>query len=372
MAFRNEAPRRGCRIVAQASAPGPAAKSRAQQEVAGQRRVSSSQREEHNMKVRSIALALAVFAPAALVSGVAGAQEWPTKPVRAIIAFTPGSATDIAGRIVAEKLGTVLGQPVVAENRVGAGGTIGANVVAKADPDGYTLLFNSSAQASNPAIYSQLPFDTFKDFIHVTAIAGQPNVVVVNPERGYKSLGDLVAAAMAKPGQLNYASAGIGSGTHFNAEKFRLAAGFEITHIPHKGTPEALNDVIAGRVEYYFCPITAALPQVRGGKVKALAVSTPKRSTMLPDVPTTVEAGFAKSDYVLWVGMWLPAKTPPAIAQKLHAATVKVLGDPEVKERLAKLGADPMPMSMSEFEAFMRSEVDDAIRIAKAAGIKPQ
>jgi tripartite-type tricarboxylate transporter receptor subunit TctC len=324
------------------------------------------------MKIRKHRLALALVAPLALGPGLAAAQEWPVKPVRAVIAFTPGSATDIAGRIVAERLGAVLGQPVVAENRVGAGGTIGANAVAKSDPDGYTLLFNSSAQASNPAIYSQLPFDTFKDFIHVTAIAGQPNVVIVNPDRGYKSLKDLVAAAKAKPGQLNYASAGIGSGTHFNAEKFRLAAGYEITHIPHKGTPEALNDVIAGRVEYYFCPITAALAQVKSGKVNALAVSTPKRSAMLPDVPTTIEAGFPKSDYVLWVGMWLPAKTPQPIVQKLHAATVKVLGEPEVKERLAKLGADPMPMSMAEFEAFMRSEVDDAIRIAKAAGIKPQ
>jgi tripartite-type tricarboxylate transporter receptor subunit TctC len=324
------------------------------------------------VKLRTIALALAVAAPLALPAGVASAQEWPVKPIRAIIAFTPGSATDIAGRIVAEKLGAALGQPVISENRVGAGGTIGANAVAKAEPDGYTILFNSSAQASNPAIYSQLPFDTFKDFVHVTAIAGQPNVVVVNPDRGYKSLKDLVDAAKAKPGQLNYAHAGVGSGTHLNSEKFRLAAGFEIVAIPHKGTPEALNDVLAGRVEYYFCPITAALPQVKGGKVKALAVSTPKRSAMLPDVPTTVEAGFPKSEYVLWVGMWLPAKTPQPIVQKLHAATVKVLGDPDVKERLAKLGAEPMPMSMPEFEAFMRSEVDDAMRIAKAAGIKPQ
>ena len=322
------------------------------------------------MKTRRLAIAL--VAPLALASGLAAAQEWPTKPVRAIIAFTPGSATDIAGRIVAERLGAVLGQPVIAENRVGAGGTIGANAVAKADPDGYTFLFNSSAQASNPAIFAQLPFDTFKDFIHVTAIAGQPNVVVVNPDRGYKTLQDLVAAAKAKPGQLNYAHAGIGSGTHLNSEKFRLAAGIDIVAIPHKGTPEALNDVLAGRVEYYFCPITAALAQVKGGKVHALAVSSPKRSAMLPDVPTTVEAGFPKSEYMLWVGMWLPAKTPPAIVQKLHAATVKALGEPEVKERLAKLGADPMPMSMPEFEAFMRSEVDDAMRIAKAAGIKPQ
>jgi tripartite-type tricarboxylate transporter receptor subunit TctC len=320
--------------------------------------------------IRSIALILA--APLALGSGLAAAQEWPVKPVRAIIAFTPGSATDIAGRIVAEKLGGVLGHPVVAENRVGAGGTIGANAVAKADPDGYTILFNSSAQASNPAIYSQLPFDTFKDFIHVTAIAGQPNVVVVNPDRGYKTLKDVVDAAKAKPGQLNYAHAGIGSGTHLNSEKFRLAAGIDIVSIPHKGTPEALNDVLAGRVEYYFCPITAALAQVKGGKVVALAVSSPKRSPMLPDVPTTIEAGYPNSDYLLWVGMWLPAKTPAPIAQKLHAATVKVLGDPEVKDRLAKLGAEPMPMTMPEFEAFMRKEVDDALRIAKAAGIKPQ
>ena len=322
------------------------------------------------MTINKFVLALA--APIALAPAFVGAQEWPTKPVRALIAFTPGSATDIVGRIVAEKLSTTLGQPVVAENRVGAGGTIGANAVAKADPDGYTILFNSSAQASNPAIYAQLPFDTFKDFIHVTALAGQANVIVVNPDRGYKTLQDLVAAAKAKPGQLNYASAGIGSGTHLNAEKFRLAAGFDIVHVPHKGTPEALADVIAGRVEYYFCPITAALPQVRGGKVNALGVSTPKRATLLPEVPTTVESGFPKSEYILWVGMWLPAKTPQPIVQKLHAATVKVLAEPDVKERMAKLGAEPMPMTVPEFEAFVRQEVDDAIRISKAAGIKPQ
>jgi tripartite-type tricarboxylate transporter receptor subunit TctC len=326
------------------------------------------------MTLRRLAVVLAT--PLAVTLGVAtgpvAAQEYPTKPVRALIAFTPGSATDIVGRIVAEKLSTELGQPVIAENRVGAGGTIGANAVAKADPDGYTILFNSSAQASNPAIYAQLPFDTFKDFIHVTALAGQANVVIVNPDRGYKTLQDVVAAAKAKPGQLNYASAGIGSGTHLNAEKFRMAAGFEIVHIPHKGTPEALADVIAGRVEYYFCPITAALAQVRSGKVTALAVSTPKRSALLPDVPTTVEAGFPNSEYILWVGMWLPARTPQPIVQKLHAATMKVLGDPDVKERMAKLGAEPMPMSLAEFESFMRREVDDAIRISKAAGIKPQ
>jgi tripartite-type tricarboxylate transporter receptor subunit TctC len=322
------------------------------------------------MKTTSIAIALA--AAVGLAAAPAPAQEWPAKPIRALIAFTPGSATDIVGRIVAEKLAAELGQPVIAENRVGAGGTIGANAVAKADPDGYTILFNSSAQASNPAIYAQLPFDTFKDFIHVTALAGQANVVIVNPDRGYKTLQDVVAAVRAKPGQLNYASAGIGSGTHLNAEKFRLAAGLDIVHIPHKGTPEALADVIAGRVEYYFCPITAALPQVRAGKVTALAVSTPRRSSLLPEVPTTVEAGFPNSEYILWVGMWLPAKTPQPIAQKLHAATIKVLGDPDVKERMAKLGAEPMPMTMAEFEAFMRKEVDDAIRIAKAAGIKPQ
>ena len=322
------------------------------------------------MRISSIALVLA--AAASLAAAPAAAQEWPTKPVRALIAFTPGSATDIVGRIVAEKLSAELGQPVIAENRVGAGGTIGANAVAKADPDGHTILFNSSAQASNPAIYAQLPFDTFKDFIHVTPLAGQANVVIVNPDRGYKTLQDVVAVAKARPGQLNYASAGIGSGTHLNAEKFRLAAAFDIVHIPHKGTPEALADVIAGRVEYYFCPITAALPQVRSGKVTALAVSTPKRSSLLPEVPTTVEAGFPDSEYILWVGMWLPAKTPQPVAHKLHAATTKVLGDPDVKERMARLGAEPMPMTMPEFEAFMRKEVGDAIRIAKAAGIKPQ
>jgi len=323
------------------------------------------------MKIRNHRLALALVAPLALASGLAAAQEWPTKPVRAIIAFTPGSATDIAGRIVAEKLAKELGQPVVAENRVGAGGTIGANAVAKADPDGYTILFNSSAQASNPAIYAQLPFDTFKDFVHVTAIAGQPNVVVVNPDRGYKTLQDLVAAAKSKPGQLNYAHAGVGSGTHLNSEKFRLAAGIDIVAIPHKGTPEALNDVLAGRVEYYFCPITAALPQVKGGKVQALAVSTPKRSAMLPDVPTTVEAGVPGSDYSFWIGLLAPAKTPREIVDRLDQDVVRVMTSPEMKERLASLGAEAWTMSPAAFDDYIRQELAANASIVKAAGIKP-
>ena len=327
-------------------------------------------RGEFGRIVRIAACCLAA-ASLGLAPAIAGAQEWPNRPIRAIVAFTPGSATDIVGRVVAERLAVFLGQPVVVENRVGAGGTIGANAVAKAEPDGYTILFNSSAHASNPAIYATLPYDTFKDFVNVTVLAGQANVLIVNPDRGYKSVQDLVAAAQVKPGQLNYSSAGVGSGTHLNAEKFRLVAGVDMVHIPHKGTPEATADVVAGRVEFYFCPITAALALVKGNKVQALAVSTPKRSPALPEVPTTVEAGFPKSDYVLWVGMWLPAKTPPAIAQRLHDATIKVLDLPDVKERFAKLGAEPMPMGLSEFDAFMRSEVDDALRITKAAGIKP-
>src|SRR4249920_1225047 len=224
---------------------------------------------------------LAAFALGMLVAAAANAQQaWPTKPVRIVVPFTAGSATDILARTYGQKLQEMWGQPVVIDNRPGAGGTIGTGIVAKSPPDGYTLLVNSAAQAYNPAIYPNLPFDTVKDFIDVGAVAGQPNVLVVAPSTGYKTTADLIAAAKQKPGELNYGSAGIGSGTHLNAEKFRLASGISAVHVPYKGTPEALTDTMTGRVTYFFSPISAALPNVREGKINALAVCTAKRSSV--------------------------------------------------------------------------------------------
>src|SRR5262245_22245688 len=308
-----------------------------------------------------------------LAAGTAFAQgSYPNKPVRLIISFTPGSATDIAGRAVAQKLAEIWGQPVVPENRVGAGGSIGSAVVVQAAPDGYTLLANSSAHAANPAIYSKLPYDTLKDFTNLAPLAEQPNVLIVAADSGYKTLKDFIAAAKAKPGQLNFSSAGVGSGTHLNLEKLKLMAGIDVTHVPYKGTPEAIGDTLAGRVCCYFAPITAAVPHVNGGKAAALGVSTAKRSSLLPNVPTIAEAGVPGFEYNLWVGLWGPAGMPAELAEKINKDVNRALASEDLKERLLKLGAEPMNMTIPEFTQFVRREVEDSQRIIKAAGIQPQ
>ena len=300
------------------------------------------------------------------------AQAWPSRTVKLVVPFTAGSATDIVARTLGQKLTDMWGQPVVVDNRPGAGATIGEALVAHSPPDGYTLLVNSAAHAYNPSIYSNLTFDTHKDFIDVAALAGQPNVLVVAPSTGYKTVGDLIAAAKAKPGSLNFASAGTGSGTHINAEKFRLAAGIDVVHIPYKGTPEALTDTIAGRVTYYFSPISAALPHIKEGKLVALGVSTAKRSSVLPNVPTIAESGLSGFDYSLWVGLFAPAGTPPDIIDKIARDTARALAAPEVVERLTTLGAELMPMTPAEFTKFVNAEIDDSGKVIRAANIKVQ
>ena len=300
------------------------------------------------------------------------AQNFPNKPVHIIVAFTAGSATDSLGRTYGQKLSEIWGQPVVVENRPGAGGTIGAAVVAKAPADGYTLLVNSAAQAYNPSIYQNLSFDTVKDFANIAALGGQPNVLVVAPSSGIKTVAELIALAKQKPGQLNYASAGTGSGTHINGEKFKLAAGIDVVHVPYKGSPEALTDTMAGRVTYYFAPISAALPFVRDGKLVALAVSTAKRSSVLPNVPTIAESGVPGFDYSLWVGLFAPAGTPPAVVEKIAKDVRTAEQSADVKERFATLGAEPMPMTPQEFTKFVQTEIDESAKVIKAAGIKAQ
>jgi tripartite-type tricarboxylate transporter receptor subunit TctC len=321
--------------------------------------------------MRSIGQAAAI-AWGLLSATLAFGQAYPTKPVKIVVPFTAGSATDILARTFGQKLSEIWGQPVIIENHPGAGGTIGAAIVAKAPPDGYTLLVHSAAQAYNPSIYPILQYDTAKDFVEIVPLAGQPNVLVVAPATGYKTVNDLVAAAKRKPGELNFASAGTGSGTHINAEKFRLAAGIDVVHIPYKGTPEAITDTMTGRVTYFFSPISAALPNVREGKLVALGVSTAKRSSALPGVPTIAESGLAGFDYNLWVGMFAPAGTPVDIVDKINRDVGRVLQTPEAKERLAALGAEAMPMSPAEFRKFVRDEIDDAAKVIKAAGIKVQ
>ncbi len=320
------------------------------------------------MKLGSVAVAIVT----ALVSSIAGAQAWPAKPVRIVVPFTAGSATDILARTFGQKLQEYWGQSVIVDNRPGAGGTIGTGIVAKSPPDGYTLLVHSAAYAVNPSMYPDLPFDTLKDFVEIAPLGGQPNVLVVAPASGIKSVADLIAQAKAKPGQFNYASAGNGSGTHMNAEKFKLATGIDAVHVPYKGTPEALTDTMAGRVTYFFSPISAALPQVKEGKLVALGVSSAQRSSILKDVPTIAESGLPGFDYNLWVGLFGPAGMPPELVDKINRDVQRALGSPEIKERLASLGAEPMPMTPAEFRAFTRNDVEVSAKIVKAAGIKAQ
>jgi len=304
--------------------------------------------------------------------GAVCAQAYPARAVQVIISFPPGSSTDIVGRIVAQKLSEYWGQPVLAENRGGAGGTIGAGVVARAVPDGYTLLIDSSAHAVSPAIYSKLPFDTLKDFVEIAPFAGQPNVLVALPSSKTNTVADLIVEAKANPGKINFASAGIGSGTHLNLEKFKLVTGVDVTHIPYKGTQEVITDLLGGRVEYYFAPISAGLSNIRDGKLRAIAVSSAKRSSSLPEVPTMAESGVPGFEFTLWFGLWGPAGTPADIVDKISKDVNRALADPGVRDRLAKLGNDPMSMTPAEFSQFVRKEVEDYARVIKAAGIKPQ
>ncbi|HEX9572384.1 MAG TPA: tripartite tricarboxylate transporter substrate binding protein [Burkholderiales bacterium] len=313
---------------------------------------------------------------AAMVLAAAASQAWaqgyPNKPVHVIISFTPGSSTDIVGRIVSQKLSEIWGQPVLAENRAGAGGSIGSNVVAKAAPDGYTLLVDSNAHTVTPSIYAKLPYDTLKDFIDIVPLSVQPNVLVVNAASPYQTLMDLVNAAKAKPSAINWGHAGVGSGTHLNTEKFVAAAKIDVTQIPFKGTPEVIQAMLSGSVDCYWAPISAAIPHLKGGRVRALAVSTAKRNSQLPEVPTTGEAGVAGADAPLWFGIWAPAGTPANVVAKISADTRKALADPGVRERLGNLGNDTMDMSPEEFTRFVRSEIDEYARVIRAAGIKPQ
>ena len=307
-----------------------------------------------------------------LLSACALAQSYPGKPVRVIISFTPASATDIVGRLVSARLAEYWGQPVVPENRAGAGGSIGSAVVAKAAPDGYTLLINSNAHSVNPAIYANLPYDTVKDFTDIVPLSMAPNVLVVNADSQHKSLMDLVSLAKSKPGAINFGHAGVGSGTHLNTEKLIAAADIKVTQVPFKGTPEVVQAIFSGSVDCYWVPISAGIAHVKSGKLRALAVSSSKRSPALPEVPTTGEAGVPGADAPLWFGVWGPAGMPPEVVRKINGDVRKALAEPAVKQRLANLGNDPMDMSPEEFARFVRSEINDYQRVVRAAGIKPQ
>lgn len=306
---------------------------------------------------------------ACLAHGEAAAQTWPTKRVTVIVPFTAGSATDIMARTVAQRLSEQLGQPFVVENRPGAGGTIGVGAVARAEPDGYTILIHSSSYTITPTTYPHTPYDTVRDLVGITPLALLPQVLVISPDKNIKTVQELVRAAKAKPGAMNYASAGVGTATQLNAERFRLGAGIEAVHVPFKGTPEALTEVLAGRVDYYFCPVNAVLPMITGKNLLALAMGSTKRSAALPDLVTTLEAGVPNSDYNFWVGMFLPSKTPREIVERLHQETAKALDNAGVRASMSKLGAESMLMPLNEFASYIDNEIKTNAVLVKAAGI---
>ncbi|TWO72799.1 tripartite tricarboxylate transporter substrate binding protein [Caenimonas sedimenti] len=312
------------------------------------------------------AAALAFFAPLAAFAQAG----YPNKPIRVIVPFAAGSTTDIIARAIADKMGQSMGQQLVIENKGGASGTIGQAQVAQAAPDGYTIMVHSSSHTVSPHTFAKLPFDTEKDFVGITPISSTPNVLVMSPSKNIKTLQQLLAAARAKPGSMNFASAGQGSATHLNAEKFKLAARIEATNIPFKGSAEAVTEVMAGRVDYYFSPIAPVIGQIRNGQLVALAVGSPKRAAALPDVPTTAEAGVPGSEFNFWIGMMAPAKTPPAIVQRLQDEVVKALATPEVKERFATLGADAWTLEPAAFDAYIREEIKSNAALVKAAGLQ--
>src|SRR5262245_29130589 len=316
----------------------------------------------------------ALLASAAILSpGAARAQDaYPAKPIRIIVPFTPGSATDVLGRIVGERLNAAWGQPVVVENKPGAGGSIGIRETARAEPDGYTLAVVSSGHAVNHVLYKDLGYDTLKDFTCVAMLGSLPSVLVVPPSLGVNSVKDLVAMLKASPGKYNYGTAGVGSGAHVSMEKFNVAAGVKALHVPLKGTPPMLAETMAGRIQYAWVPAVSSMGPIKDGKVKPLAVSTAKRVTALPDVPTIAEAGLPDGESTFWLALLAPAKTPPAIVAKLNAEVQRSLQSAIVKERLEKLGTEPMSMTPAESDAYIAREYKELGKIMVDAGLKPE
>ena len=296
---------------------------------------------------------------------------YPNKPIRVIVPFAAGSTTDIIARAISDKMSQSMGQALVIDNRGGASGTIGQQAVATAAPDGYTIMIHSSSHTVSPSTFAKLPFDTLNDFAGVTPISSTPNVLVMSPSKNIKTLQELLTAARAKPGGMNFASAGQGSATHLNAEKIKLAAKIEATNIPFKGSSEAVTEVMAGRVDYYFSPIAPVIGQIRSGQLVPLAVGSSKRASALPQVPTTAEAGVPGSEFNFWIGMMAPGKTPKDIVNRLNEEVVKALANPDVKERFATLGADAWTMRPDQFDAYIRDEIKSNAVLVKAAGLSP-
>ena len=307
-----------------------------------------------------------------LFAGDAAAQAWPTKPLRAVVPVGAGSSTDIVHRLVLEQLSDALGQPIVVENRVGAGGTIGSAAVAKSEPDGYTILAHGSAHTIAPALYKSLPYHPARDFVAAVPVGVSPSVLVVSAASGWNSVAELVAAAKSRPGALNFSSVGVGSATHLGAERFVSSAGIRAVHVPFKGGAEAMLEVVAGRVDFFFGPVALVLPQIREGKIRALAVNGWSRSAVLPDVPTLREAGVKDAEYPVWFGLFVPAKTPSDVVNRLNRETLNALQAPKTREKLAALGVEPMVMSPAEFAAHVEREIDLNAALVRQAGLKAE
>ena len=317
---------------------------------------------------------LAVVAGALLASPAVAqttAPAWPTHTITAISPIGAGNAVDIIGRVAFDPMSKQLGVPIVIENRPGGGGVVGFNDVAKAPPDGYTILLGSSTFASGVVLHKHLPYDPLRDFAAVIPFGASPSVLVTAPSKGFKSVADLVAAAKARPGSLNFASAGIGAASHIAAERFRVSTGIDAQHVPFRSPAEALAEVVAGRIDYYFLPLAAGISLVQSGKLVALAVSTSKRAPLMPDVPTVAEAGYPGAAYLFWGGVFVPAKTPAAIVARLHDEGRKALDLPAVHDALTKLGYEPMQMTPTEFQNFFANDLNETVNLAKQVGIVP-
>jgi tripartite-type tricarboxylate transporter receptor subunit TctC len=315
-----------------------------------------------------IALACGLLVGGASIST---AQTWPTRPVTAVSPFTAGNANDMVARVVLDEVSKNIGQAFVLENRSGAGGAIGANAVAKASPDGYTVLLHSSSLSSLPVMHRKLPYNALRDFTGVAMFGIQPTVLVTAPSKGFKTAQDLVTAAKAKPGSMFFASAGIGSASHMAAERFRHAAGFQAQHVPFRGPTEAFAEIVSGRLDFYFLPLAPALNLVKSGKVVALMIGSKQRHTALPNVPTAAELGWPGATYEFWGGLSVPAKTPRAVVDRLNAEIAKVIKDPSVQERVAKFSVELVPMSPDQFDKYFRDDIAETAKLAKAIGLKP-
>ena len=323
-------------------------------------------------KLRSTRFAfIAVLAAIGLTRPALAQEEWPTRPVLVVSPFTAGSANDIVARLVFDQVGQQLAQAFVVENRPGGGGIVGVASVVRAEPDGYTLLLSSASMSSAVILHRSLPYDELRDLEPVAMLGAQPSVLVAAPGKGFKTVADLVAAAKSRPGELNFASAGIGSASHIAGERFRLTAGLQVQHIPYRGPVEALSDLMTGRIDFYFLPIAPALPLIKQGKVIALAVSTPKRAQLLADIPTIAEAGYPNAEYLFWGGVSAPARISPMIVAKLNREIDTALSITVIREKLQQLGVEPMPMTPDQFGKFFADDVAAMVQLGRDANIAP-